>query len=509
MTDIKYTQQILDKSIPDFIRQDYPLFVEMMRAYYDWMAERKNTIDIVNSNYRDIDKTLDEFLEYFRQEYLVNIPFSANIDKRLLVKHIREFYNNKGNEQSYRFLFRLLYGEDIEFYYPKVDILKASDGKWQQTVSIKLLYDPSIPIPAYFSNDVIGLTSNALGKVENISTYTERGIEVYELSLQSLRGAFVANEQVQIGTYTAQVLEVVAGLDIISGGTGYKIGEKIEIKDGSTVLGTGKVLQVGRGPVTGLTLVDGGTGYNGTIREIYDFIYLPIGSTWEGTFLPSATIQGNSDQYDFMTSPISFPIVDTTIPGIGDVIRITDTPTQVGQNAIGVVRRVTQTGEILEIELLNGGRDYAGPVASVVSLSGTGAVVTADGGAGTIVAVSLDQYPVVVLDSNGEEIATINILTQDGQDADLQLRPNGGTIRYPGFWLNDDGKLSSTKVLQDNYYYQEFSYVILSSISADRWKEIVENVVHPSGFEFFGEIKVGSQSKSITQIGAQTTITTS
>jgi len=508
MSDIKYTNQIIDKSIPDFIKSDYPLFVDMMTAYYDWLSETKNSIDIVNSNYRDIDQTLDEFLEFFRKEYLTNIPFNLKIDKRLLVKHIREFYRNKGNEQSYKFLFRILFNEDIELYYPKVDILKTSDGKWQQTISIKILKDEDIPLADIFSNNIIGMTSSAWAKAESISDYVDRGTEIYEINLQTIKGNFIKNELLQIGEYYATVLEVIAGIRVDVGGTGYKINEVVEIIDSGDVVGTGKITSVGRGPVTGLSIVDGGTGYSGTQREIDEFIYLPINTVWDGIDLLAATIQGDSNQYDFYSSTINFPITTTLIPGIGDIIRIRDTPVQIGQGAIGRVSLVSQIGEILDVELIQGGRDYAAPVATVESVSGTGGNISAAGGGGSIKSVALNDFPTVHFDSNGNETATINIITEDGSSAVLELITNGATIRYPGFWKNDDGKLSSNKVLQDNYYYQEFSYVVLSSVTESRWKEILEKVLHPSGFELFGEVKVTGSAAANTDISAEAEITT-
>ena len=92
----------------------------------------------------------------------------------------------------------------------------------------------------------------------------------------------------------------------------------------------------------------------------------------------------------------------------------------------------------------------------------------------------------------------LNVLLADfspsltGSDATGTVVDGGSTITYPGSWINDDGKLSSKKKLQDNKFYQQFSYVILSNISHATWANIVRKIAHPAGFLEFGQLKVKS-----------------
>ena len=57
----------------------------------------------------------------------------------------------------------------------------------------------------------------------------------------------------------------------------------------------------------------------------------------------------------------------------------------------------------------------------------------------------------------------------------------------PGYWLNDQGKLSSDKYIHDNLYYQEFSYEIQFTKSLDKYVDILNQVVHPVGNKIFGK----------------------
>src|ERR1035437_6655369 len=198
VTPAKSTNIILDRSLPQFIRENYPMFEAFLGAYYEWMEQSKQPNDIIQNlrDYRDIDRTITDFIDYFRDEFLVSIPTDILADKRLLVKQIREFYLNKGNENSYKFLFRVLYGEDIEIYYPKLDILRVSDGKWVQTTTIKIeLGTLQLNDLAFlFDGSLTGATSGARATVQSITHYIERGVDILELDLINLHGTFQHDE---------------------------------------------------------------------------------------------------------------------------------------------------------------------------------------------------------------------------------------------------------------------------------------------------------------------------
>lgn len=79
---------------------------------------------------RDIDRVEDIFLQYLQREYASSIPNIAKTDKRKLYKQVNDIYRAKGSTPSYEALFNLLFNEPIELYFPRVDILKPSEGKW-------------------------------------------------------------------------------------------------------------------------------------------------------------------------------------------------------------------------------------------------------------------------------------------------------------------------------------------------------------------------------------------
>lgn len=59
------------------------------------------------------------------------------------------------------------------------------------------------------------------------------------------------------------------------------------------------------------------------------------------------------------------------------------------------------------------------------------------------------------------------------------------SITLPGQWLDDRGQLSNQDIrLQDSYYYQQFSYDIISTANPDYYQNLA-NAIHPAGTKMF------------------------
>lgn len=63
-----------------------------------------------------------------------------------------------------------------------------------------------------------------------------------------------------------------------------------------------------------------------------------------------------------------------------------------------------------------------------------------------------------------------------------------------GRWSDTKGLLDSDMVIQDSYYYQDFSYIIRSNVPMYKWRALVKSLIHPAGLEFFGELALVDDS---------------
>ena len=70
-TSLKVAQQL-----PEFIRADYQTFVAFIQAYYEWMEQNGKVLERSQNllSYKDIDKTTNEFLDYYKNQFLPFFP---------------------------------------------------------------------------------------------------------------------------------------------------------------------------------------------------------------------------------------------------------------------------------------------------------------------------------------------------------------------------------------------------------------------------------------------------
>jgi hypothetical protein len=114
-------------------------FTEFLKTYFEWnQLNVDSPIGIINklNENRDIDLVDDRYIKYLEMEYAVAIPGNMpDIDKRKLYKQINDIYRARGTIPAFEALFNLLYGDEIEIYYPRVDLMKLSDGNWNEANS--------------------------------------------------------------------------------------------------------------------------------------------------------------------------------------------------------------------------------------------------------------------------------------------------------------------------------------------------------------------------------------
>jgi hypothetical protein len=69
----------------------------------------------------------------------------------------------------------------------------------------------------------------------------------------------------------------------------------------------------------------------------------------------------------------------------------------------------------------------------------------------------------------------------------------GPTSTSIGNFQTDRSKLSAvSQKIQDGIYYQDYSYVVKSTISINDWRDFVKKFTHPAGFNLFGEVLIES-----------------
>ena len=96
ITNDQKTSLLIDSQLPEFVRDnpDYKNFKLFLTAYYEWMEQNGKVTERTKNllNYKDIDSTTNEFLDYFTNDFLPYFPQDVLIDKQKAVKIARELY---------------------------------------------------------------------------------------------------------------------------------------------------------------------------------------------------------------------------------------------------------------------------------------------------------------------------------------------------------------------------------------------------------------------------------
>jgi hypothetical protein len=167
---------LIANQLPDFVRNQYPVFITFLEKYYEFLDQdlQANNVLLNAESFSDINRTLDVFIPKFKNQYAQNFPLSAQIDDKRLIKFIKQFYEAKGSEKAIELLFRILYNERTEIFYPSEQVLRASDGIWIEDVTLKLAVDSGITAnPFDLNSKTVKITY-----YENVSSVTyERHVE--------------------------------------------------------------------------------------------------------------------------------------------------------------------------------------------------------------------------------------------------------------------------------------------------------------------------------------------
>jgi len=278
----------IEEQFPSFMRSDYRKLVLFIKAYYEW-AETQGNAGFVNNNIDsaiDVDNNLEQFYSHFKSTFLDSFPeiFATNTDglkpnKKTLLKKIKQFYGSKGTESAYRFLFRLLFDSNVQFYYPKNDILRASDGKWVEQVSIKVTRNNET-LHKYAEGGKVQqykdlYTLQAYATIDRVFQYYQNGVPITELYLTDLVGNFLPNVEVVLtppdstfDPFTETTFSVLGDFYIQTAGSNYNVGDVVYLQ-GDGVGFSAKVQQTGLdGAVKRIQIENSGINYVNTISAL-------------------------------------------------------------------------------------------------------------------------------------------------------------------------------------------------------------------------------------------------
>jgi hypothetical protein len=344
------------EQLPRYILADYQTFARFLQAYFEWLELDTSVVGKLDrfKDFRDIDNTLIEFVKHFESEYLFNIPknlYSENgvsVNKASLIKHIKQFNQTRGTENSFKLLFRILFNEDVEFYYPKSDMLYVSDGKWSFDEILRCTTNNDTF--SFIGKRIYGVTSGASAAVENIFNIQIDQELVSELYISGIIGTFLPGEQIRITIddvdYFETLFNMVSKINVIVPGIGYKVGDPIIIiGSNSGAIAAEATVEKVKGRISdNIAVIDGGFGYNypPTVQIIGTGFDAKAEAKLSPTGLLKIELINSGSGFDILNPPsIEFipNIISLELMDISDIFQVGEIVIGQTTNRSGIVKR--------------------------------------------------------------------------------------------------------------------------------------------------------------------------
>uniref|UniRef100_A0AAU8HYG2 Baseplate wedge subunit n=1 Tax=Rhizobium phage IG49 TaxID=3129228 RepID=A0AAU8HYG2_9CAUD len=255
--------RIETKSLFDsFVLDQYPNLFEFIQSYYDVEGFAGTAQSYLRNmmDYSDVDKMPEE--ELAKKIRMIFTPTTDDgSDPRLLVKRLVDFFSNKGNLPSYKWLSNVLFKKESSLHRFSKYVLKLSDAEWHSLTRITLsgddiaaLLDPSFS-RVFETDDATSIDEMAsklegftiegrTSQTEAVVEYVEKQIfqrqVFYHVYVTVQFGEFFQNEPIDVKnmptqitinskTYNSEFFGII-GFDIVQPGNKYIPGQEIKMK---------------------------------------------------------------------------------------------------------------------------------------------------------------------------------------------------------------------------------------------------------------------------------------
>ena len=284
---------------------------------------RANPVQTIQQllNYADVDNTIYDFLDNFRDEFMNAIPLTLadGISKRNLIKNIRELYRAKGTSEGHKIFMRMLLGEIKPTYDYINGMLKISDGNWTSKTIIRVAPLTNISASEAVGGTLTGKSSGATAIIASATSFTEGAVAIveFELNKASISDTFSFTDGETVIT-TAKDLDVditftvkqIVDIPVITTSSAlYTVDQDIEFDTNTNIgngLSTARIDTINAGQVSGIVVDDVGSKYevgdaltfttsDSNTKSAEGFV-----SIIDGSFLLEGTDKASTNNNDFI-----------------------------------------------------------------------------------------------------------------------------------------------------------------------------------------------------------------
>lgn len=238
-------------ALPKFVIENYPKFVNFLRAYYTWSATEGPDLAMEAMKLaNDVDLVIEEMLPSYLASYAKNFPVELKTNFRHFAKFLKEFYQLRGTEESYRIFFKAVFNEEASVFFPRIQIFKPSEAIWNKSTYFKAAATNGNPFDL-INKEITGMNNGYKAIVSNVVKVGDR----YDIYFEEAEGEFEVGEVITHENISVTIVPIFKVSSFTSTQDWY---------DSSIIHTNGVVLKVDKinyGRIVGLTIIDGGTGY--------------------------------------------------------------------------------------------------------------------------------------------------------------------------------------------------------------------------------------------------------
>jgi hypothetical protein len=434
-TDLK-TSVHVNRQLPEFIREDYPLFQSFLEAYYQFLETKQSGTDndlltrAKQHRYSsDVDVSIDTFEQQFIDTFISLFPKNTEVTKDFLIKNALPLYKSKGTENSFKLLFRMLFNEDVEYKRLSEDILKASDGVWRIENVLRLHKN----ITSVHQSNGSKTTFDLLYPINN------GDIEVYVYITILGQTVLALYDPVNYFVeYESQLIKFNTALPIGEFLVVYKNFDNFDISILQNRLFSGQYSNAS-------IIVERVEEDNFLDNRILSLFF--YSKNYIGNFIRNETVQVSTTNNKNKNITLRFNSFS-------------------GVQSVKILEPGTNYNVGDQVTIIGGDKLSTAEVSSVDSNGGVQEIYVTSHGKGFL------EKPLVNLNDYGDSNAVLEVVLTDI------------ITTLPGNYHSEKGLLSSDSIrMQSQKYYHNYSYITTAKVEFDKYKNIFKSILHPAGFQ--------------------------
>lgn len=248
--------------LPEDIILNYPVFVGFVEKYYEWMNEYG--FSKILNDYKELLYHNISSIDYENKKMkALGIDLSdvnLKVNGELLYKLLGEFLENRGNELSFRILFRIMFNAEISIVQSKDILFAPSDALYQNSQFVLITGTEPLSID---NTSLTGYKSKTMSGVETFTQLYISDQKYYLTEINNIIEKYTIGEPILVATdykESNQILIPMYDLKIINGGKNYKVND-IVYPDNNSLYGHFRVSKITKSGIDLINIKNKGTGY--------------------------------------------------------------------------------------------------------------------------------------------------------------------------------------------------------------------------------------------------------